>query len=254
MATVLRGGVVMVNGYDLSCYLKSMTETAEVDMLDATTLCTTGARDYNPGLTSRTFSGEAFWSVGTIAANGAITPDETKNIQGLLKNSLGSQTGFHKITSGIEGAAVGARAVLYNADNASGDASNKIGDLLMVSFEATAGVKSGVPAYQDGNWLYYGSTAVAVTAASVDKAAAETGYFIRVHNASNMGGVTWQLEHSSNNSTWAAVASGSLAANTVAESSSTVTVVSRYVRVVVNSTLGAARIGAAYVHGYTGAV
>lgn len=246
MATIIKNGVVLINGLDASCYLTSINESADVDLKDATPLCTTGYKSYVPGQADYKLQAEGFhnWS-GT---------DEAQNIRGLFLNAVGNASGV-KVSIGSTGSAIvsGSPASIYTADVSKAGNPTKISDLMMISFDASGGKKSaGALAYQSGVWLMNETVTTLTNGVSYDNALAGVGYLFRVHNTSSVGSVTVKIQHSTNNSTWVDLDTVTVAANSVSEVYSTSATANRYVRAVATPAGASAKVGAVYVHNFTG--
>src|SRR5688572_23731379 len=67
MAEVQTEARIFINGFNLSDYLTTITDTADVNILDKTNFASpNGAREFQPGLSERTFSAEGFFAYNEI--------------------------------------------------------------------------------------------------------------------------------------------------------------------------------------------
>lgn len=179
--------IVSVGNYDLSTFFTSATTTNNVDVLDSTTFGSAN-KSYVVGQKEGTVSFEGLWTgvadevdAALLAALGGATPTP--------------------ITVGSEGAAIGRRAKLLNANETSYEVSSAIADLVSISAEAQA--TDGL----DGGVLLAAQQSVTATVdnSSVDNAASSAnGGVAHLHVTANSrdGVATIKVQHSSDNSTW----------------------------------------------------
>jgi hypothetical protein len=245
MASVQSTGVVLVNGFDLSCYLRSLENKGETNMHDTTTFCTTGFRSFSPGLTERGFSAEGFFAYdGTTDA---------KSIDRLFHEALSSTSG-QLVSFAHDGIDVGDPAVMMNTKMASHNVSETVGEIIMSTFEAKATKTDTEAIYGQGIWLMSQTVTGAVNGTSSDRTASATGYLAQVHNTDSDGTATVKVQHSTNNSTWVDLVDfGAVASRGAEQAYNTATSVNRYVRAIVTAIGGTtAKVSVALKHGYTG--
>ncbi len=245
MATVQSTGIVLVNGYDLSAYFKTINTEAEQAILDSTNLATSGARTFNVGLNEHRVSGEGFFDYNSS------TPADGLNKQ--LSDALGSTAAL--VMVGTDGATLGYPAWMANVREKSFSIKEIVGDLIMVNFEATATNDTTNKAFATGVWLMNATQTGAANGTGYDNSATSTGYFAQCHVTGSDGTATVKVQHSTNNSTWADLVTfgGAIASKTAAQASSTSTSVNRYVRAIVTAIGGTtAKVSVAIKLGYTG--
>lgn len=227
MAQVAKGVLVLMNGTDLSCYLKSVDMPAEVDMLDSTALCTTGSRNYQPGLNSRTLSAEGFWD---------YTPaDDALSVDKVFSDAM-DPNADNLITVGDDGFELGDVAKMFNAKQTAYSVQETVGELVMAMLEATATLAGALHAFARGIFLMSQTVTGAVNGSSVDNAASSVGYFAHVHNTDADGTASVKVQHSVDNSVWVDLIDfGAVAANAAEQAVSEVTTVNRYRRAIVTA-------------------
>lgn len=249
MATVTQGATVLADGFDLSCYLKSIDVKSESDVLDASVLCTTGFRSFAMGLTEWAVSGEGFFAYDA-------TTDSLSIDKGFADEF--SATANRIITVGKEGSALGSHATLLNTKQASYSVQETIGDLLMTSFEAKATLESTTakPFATGGIWLMNQAVTGTVNITSVDDGAGATvGWLAHLHViAENMTNLVVKVQHSTDNSTWADLITFTATGVVGAEQKfDTATSVNRYIRAAVTTFTGtSATVAVAIKTGYAG--
>ena len=224
--------VVIFGKYDLSQYFNSATVSAMAEAVDTTTFGSAN-KTYAVGMKDATVSFEGLWS-GVL---------DTEGSDAVLHAAI-ADTSKTVITVGNEGAAVGRRAKLINADETSYEIAAAIADMVTISAEAQA---SGTQGGLDGGVLLAaGQTVSAVTAnTSVDNAAGSTnGGVAHLHVTANTrnGAATIKVQHSANNSTWAdlVVFTATTSSTTTSERIEVAagTTVNRYVRANVSAIAG----------------
>lgn len=246
MAELQTTGVIFVNGFDLSGYLKSIEESAAQDTLDSTDFTTDGARSYVVGLNERTLTGEGFFAYD--ATTDAFSVDK-------LFNDAISSSAERLISYCTQGAVTaGDIAVMMNAKQASYNVQETVGELLMTTFEAKATSDANNARYARGVWIFSQTVTGAVNGTGYDNAAGATGYMCHVHNTNSDGTATVKVQHSTNNSTWADLIDFGAVASVGAEhAKSTSTSVNRYVRAIVTAIGGTTnKVSVAFKHGFTG--
>lgn len=248
MATITQNVLVLADGYDLSCHLRSVEVSQETDMLDSTALCTTGARSFNAGLTERTVTGEGYFNYNS--ATDALGADSGFNAEF-------SATANRIITIGPSGSTTGNPAWLMNTKQANYSISETVGDLIMANFEAKAtldGTEYGWAA--PGYVLLSQAVTGTVNGTSVDDGAgATTGYIAHCHvTADDFTSMTVKVQHSTDNSSWSDLATFSVFSAVGADQvANTATSVNRYVRAIVSAFTGtSATVHVALKTGFTG--
>lgn len=247
MAEVQTEARVFINGFDLSAYLTTITDTADRNMLDTTNFASTGgAREFQPGISERTISAEGFFAYNSV--------DDVFSVDKLFSDALDASS-ERLISYGTQGAiTAGDIATMANIKQASYNVGATYGELIMSSFEAKATAAVGLKGYARGVWLISQVFTGAANGASYDNAASSTGYFAHVHNTNADGTATVKIQHSSDNSVWVDLIDfGAVAAVAAEQAYNTATSVNRYVRVIVTAIGGTtAKISAAIKLGYTG--
>lgn len=195
---IAKGLNFYVNGVSLACALQSFEATSEAEALDATTLCNT-ARKYVQGLKNATVSTSGIWDADSTNL------DEIHNVY-----SSAFETGNQAdVLATLATASVGTDAILFKAASTSYNIEIENGALVICStdFQTNEGVGYGKVLFTQS---VNGTT---VTGSSVDNGAATSNgglFVIQIQNPNQYAG-TVKLEQSSNNSTWAEIASFTLA-------------------------------------------
>lgn len=219
--------ITAVGKYDLTTFFTSATTTNNVETLDSTTFGSAN-KTYVPGQKEGTVSFEGLWSgaanevdVALLAALGTTTPTP--------------------ITVGTEGAAIGRRAKLLDANETSYEVSSAIADLVSISAEAQA--TDGL----DGGVLLAAQQTVSATVdnTGVDNSASSAnGGVAHLHVTANTrdGAATIKVQHSSDNSTWVDLVTFTATTSTTTTTERVVvaagTTVNRYLRAKVSSLSG----------------
>lgn len=246
MATVQTTGSVFLNGTDLSCYLKGISEKGETNMHDVTSLCTTGFRDFAPGLTERGFSAEGFFAYDAVT--------DANSIDKIFSDSL-SASANQLVSIAYDPIAVGDLAVMMNTKAVSYGVDETIGEVLMTSFEAKASKTDTEATYARGIWLMSQVVTGAVNGtAHDDGAGATTGYFAQVHNTDSNGTATVKVQHSTDASAWVDLIDfGAVASKGAEQAFNTATSINRYLRAIVTAIGGStAKVSVAIKTAYTG--
>ena len=250
MATITKDVLVVADGYDLSCYLKSCEVSHSTDMLDSTALCTTGTRTFLPGLTERMVTGEGFFDHNA-------TTDALGLDYGFVNEF--SSTANRIITIGPEGDATGSPAWLFNTKQAKyAINTSEVGQIIMTTFEAKATNDGGTEYGWGGPGDVLLSQAVTgtVNGTSVDDGAgATTGYIGHCHvTADNFSSMVVKLQHSTDNSSWSDLATfGTFSGVGADQVANTATSVNRYIRAAVTTFTGtSATVVVAIKTGWTG--
>lgn len=179
--------IAAVGAADLSTYFTSATTNNSVDVLDSTTFGSAN-KSYVVGTKEGTVSFEGLWT-------GAVG-----EVDAVLLAALATDTST-VITVGSEGAGIGRKAKLLDANETSYEVSSAIGDLVSISAEAQA--TEGL----DGGVLLAAQQTITATInnTSVDNAiSSANGGVAHLHVTANTrnGAVTIKVQHSSDNSTW----------------------------------------------------
>jgi hypothetical protein len=185
--------VVLFDKYDLSQYFNSVTTSAMAEAVETTTFGSAN-KTYAVGMKDGTVSFEGLWS-GVLDTEGA---------DAVLNTAFGSTTKT-PITVASEGATLGRRCKLINADDTSYEIKAAVAEMVTISGSAQA---SGTVGGLDGGVLLAASQALTATVANtgVDNAAASSnGGVGHLHVTTNTrnGAITVKVQHSANNSTWA---------------------------------------------------
>ena len=183
--------IVLFNNFNLTEYFNSVSTSAMAEAVETTTFGSAN-KTYAIGMKDGTVSLEGLWAgdaTGVDEVLAAAVTSDAKNI----------------ITVGTEGATLGRRAKLINADETSYEITGAVADMVTISAEAQA---SGTVGGFDGGVLLAANQTVTATVANtgVDNAAASTnGGVAHLHVTTNTrnGAITVKVQHSSNNSTWA---------------------------------------------------
>lgn len=192
MPTFRHGKNTTVNfgSYDLSTYLTSQTNSSTVETVDTTTFGSAN-KTYQLGLKEGTVSLEGLWA------------GDASGIDEVFEAAVGGSTP-KVVTIGVEGSAIGRRAILIYANETSYEIKGAIADLVTISAQAQAtGTTNGL---DRGVLLASGQTVTAtVNNSSVDNSASSAnGGVAHLHVPINTrdGAVTVKVQHSSDNSTW----------------------------------------------------
>jgi hypothetical protein len=232
-----KGTAVYVDQFDMSAYFNTASRSQSVETAETTTFGKT-AKTYIPGLRDGTITLDGLFD----GAAGAI--DETLNAR------LGTSTTVKAsiiLPSGST-AAVGDNAYMAEGRVTSYEVSSPVGDIVSATSEiqATNGVASG-------RLLLPASVSISATGqqASVDNTASSAyGYLALLHVTANTrsAGVTFSIEHSSDNSTFTSLASFTATSSSTVESQvlrAYSTTVNRYVRAAYTVSAGTGAISAA---------
>lgn len=183
--------ITAVNATDLTQFFNSASTTDEVDLPETTTFGSAN-RTYINGMKDGTVSVEGLW---TGVAN---------EVDAILGGVLTSATPT-LITIGPEGAGIGRRGILANANETSYEVSGGIADLVAITAEfQTTGTLGGL----DRGVLLASQQSVTSSGGltSVDNSASSAnGGVGHLHVTANTrdGAVTVKIQHSADNATWA---------------------------------------------------
>ena len=225
MAEIALGVIVLADGFDLSCYLQSVEFKADVDIKDNTTLCTTNARTYQPGLVAREVNGDGFYAQNAV--------DDTLSIQKTFDDAF-SSTANKLVTIGAKGYAQGYPALMLNTKQAKADVSVKVGELIMTKFNAKATLDGAVASFARGFWLNQANLPTdALNGNPYDNTLTTlTGWFCQAHVTDADGTASFKVQHSADGATWIDLINfGTMAKNTAAQSVNIGTAVRRYLRI-----------------------
>lgn len=217
--------ITAVNEYDLTTYFNSASSADEVEVPETTTFGS-ASRSFIGGMKGGSISVEGLWEGSTTGVDVAL--------QAALGNASSSVA-----TIGPEGAGVGRRGVLVNANATSYEISAGIADLVTISAEfESSGTKGGL----DRGVLLAAQNVISATGAqsSVDNATSTTnGGVGHLHVTSNTrdGVCTIKIQHSADNSTWADLITftNTVASTTTSQRVEVTGTVNRYVRANVTS-------------------
>jgi len=214
-----KNAVVLHGIYDLSAYLNDGSVAASVETAE-TTAFGSSAKTYITGLEDGTISASGMFD----GAAGAV--DE------ILTASIGSDTNapvsFFPALSTI-----GNRVALLQAKTTGYSVSSPVGDVVSVSYDAQAdgGIEYGVSLHALG-----ADTGSATNTAVDGSASTANGGLAQIHVTANSrtSSSTFKVQHSSDNSTWADLATFTVVATTVKTSERIAvaagTTVNRYLR------------------------
>lgn len=248
MAEIQLSANIFLNGFDLSCFLRTIEESANQDVLDSTSFCTTdGARQYVAGLYERGITAEGFFAYNSTT--------DAFSVDKLLQDSL-SVSAERLLTYGLQGSiSIGEQAVMMNLKHASFNVQETIGEIIMTTFEAKATKDATQNPYARGIWLMSQTVTGAVDGDTFDDGAgATTGYFAHVHNTNSDGTATVKIQHSTNAIAWVDLVDfGAVASVGAEQARSTSTSVERYIRAIVTAIGGTTnKVSVAIKTGYTG--
>lgn len=220
----------LANGYELACWLKTITPDAEAESLDATVLCN-NYKSFEPGFKS-----------GTLQADGLFSSDSVNSddIHDVLKTAFVDGTD-NVITASFGPISIGDPAIMLTGPQVKYEIKIPLGQLIMVvaDFAAQGGLNFG-------NWLFNTQlNSGATNGTTVDNAVATSnGGILHVHLINDdASDVDVKVQHSSNGSSWSdltGAAVNNLSAAHAAGSAVVApgTAVSRYVRAVATITGG----------------
>ena len=229
MAEIQQSAVIFLNGFDLSCFLRSIEESAAQDVLDSTSFCTTdGARQYVVGLNERGISAEGFFAYNSVT--------DDFSVDKLYHDSIAA--GVERLlTYNTQGQIdVGDPAIMMNLVHSSYNVNETIGDIIMTTFEAKATKDATQNPYARGVWLMSQTVTGAVDGTTYDGTSSKSGYFAHVHNTNSDGTATVKVQHSTDGSTWVDLIDfGAVASVGAEQARSTVASVNRYRRAIVTA-------------------
>lgn len=210
---------VLHGAYALTSFLNDGSVSSSVETSE-TTAFGNSAKTYITGLKD-----------GTLSASGMFD-GEANAVDEVLTASIGSDS-LSPVTFAANGLAIGERVVLLQAKTTSYDVSAPVGDVVSVSYDAQAdgGLDYGV------SLAALASISSTTNSTSVDNGASTAnGGLAQAHVTVNSrsGNSTIKVQHSSDNSTWADLATFTVVATTVITSGRVAvaagTTVNRYLR------------------------
>lgn len=235
---------VLVNASDLSSYFNDVTANATVEVAETTTFgATGGSKTYVTGLNDGTLSLSGLFD----GAAGAV--DE------VISGVLGSSTDVNFTIAQDGGLTVGSRCIIGQSIDTKYDVKAPVAGVVSVSadFQADGGTDPGV--------VLAGLSSVSATGngTSVDGTVATTnGGTGLLHVTANTrnGTIVVKVQHSSDNSTWADLATFTTVSTTTTTSERVVvatgTTVNRYLRAnyTVAGSTGSATVTVAFARRY----
>ena len=225
-----KDAVVYQDGNDLTGYLRSLSNSAEVETADTTTFADDD-KTYVPGLADATLSAEGLFDATFDGELNTITGSGTKSVWSVYPG----------------GDAVGTPGRGYSLDVTSAERTAEIGDVVMVSIEGQSSV--GTEPIKSHHAL--AQRTASGTATVVDNAASSAnggvGY---LHATAASGTVVVKVQHSSDNSTYAdLVTLGTVTASARSFRTTVAGAVNRYTRLVYTITSGTATFVAGFGRG-----
>ena len=216
-----KGASVLHGAYDLSAFLNDGSISNSVETAETTTFGVAGsAKTYITGLKD-----------GTLSASGMFDGDANA-VDEVITASVGSDTNA-PVSFFPEGSTIGNKVKLLLAKTTSYSVSAPVGDVVSVSYDAQAdgGIDHGV------SLASLASISSTTNSTSVDNSASTAnGGLAQLHVTVNSrsANATIKVQHSSDNSTWADLATFTVVATTVTTSERVAvaagTTVNRYLR------------------------
>ena len=214
-----KSAVVLHGAYDLSSYLNNGSANSSVDTNEVTAFGAT-SKSYVTGLKDSTLSASGMFDGSASAVDEVLTA------------SLGSDS-LSPITFGSGGVTIGNRVVLLQGKTKSYSVTAPVGDVVSVSYEAQS---DGGNDYGISLCSLASISATTNSTGQDNTASTANGGIAQVHVTVNSRSAnsTIKVQHSSDNSTWADLASFAVVATTVTTSErvtvATGTTVNRYLR------------------------
>ena len=227
---------VYFNGVSLGCALTSVDGTAEVEALDATTLCQS-SRKFVPGMRNGTVSMSGIWDYDSTNL------DEIHNV---FSTAYANGSTGHAIVT-LAALADGVDAMLFSATQSSYNVDVQNGQLVTCTadFQTVDGLNFGDVIFTAS----VNNTTTDGTAYDKGAATSNGGYFVaQVQNPNEYAG-NIKLQHSTDNSTWVDLVTFTLTGAGAKYESFGQTVsgtVNRYVRARATSSTGAVTFQAAF--------
>jgi hypothetical protein len=218
---------VYQDGNDLTGYLRSLSNSAEVETAESTTFADDD-KTYIAGLADATISAEGLFDASFDGELNSITGSGTKSVWSVYP----------------AGDAAGSQGRGYSLDVTAAERTAEIGDVVMVSIEGQSSV--GTEPIISHHALAQRSTSG--TASVVDNAASSAnGGYGYLHATSASGTVVVKVQHSSDNSTYADYLTiGTITASARSFRTTATGTVNRYTRLVYTITSGTATFVAGF--------
>lgn len=215
-----KSAVVYQDGNDLTGYLRSISNSAEVEAAESTTFADDD-KTYVPGLADATLSAEGLFDSTFDGNLQTITGSGTKSVWSVYPG----------------GDAIGSSGRGYSLDITSAERSADIGDVVMVSVEGQSSVGTErLTSHKELAQVTTSGTATAVDGG----ASSASGGVAYLHATAASGTVVVKIQHSSDNITFADYLTvGTVTAAGAIRASDTATV-NRYTRLVYTATSGTA--------------
>ena len=209
---------VLYGNVALACYLKSVSPSASVDMLDITTLCDT-SRQFTSSLKDFTLNMDGFLDDDITA--GSVVEALTAPIDtGSVVPTSVAPDGF---TAGNSVWVIPARTLAF-------EPTSQVADAVMFSMS----LGSGTPANVGVSLIDLAAVTSTGNGSTIDQTAATSNGAIGHLHVTDVSGSTPQLdmiiEHSTNGSDWATLLSFTSASTATSEVVSVTGTVNRYVR------------------------
>jgi hypothetical protein len=196
-----------------------------------------------PGLMERTVTGESFFSYD--ASTDANSIDKT------FADAMSTSANKHFLIAPNGYSAVGDFCFICNTKQASYSIQATVGELVMLNFEAKSTGDSTHGNHAVGaSILMHATQTGTANGTSIDNGTTSTGYLAQCHvsEASSLSSVTVKVQHSTDNSSWADLATFTAFTAIGAEQKfSTSTSVNRYRRAIVSAFSGtSAKVSVAF--------
>jgi len=236
---------VILNGWDLSCYLKKVGLDASRDLMDANVFCGAGAKKNAKGLHAVEMTAEGF---------NEFDPDAEVLINSIFQGAVSSDDEQLMMFSIGDGFTIGDLAVMLNLNTAKYSIDGiEAGSLIMASLSGSSTQSAGKVAYQHGVWLFNQTVTGATNGASYDNGASSTGFTAQIHVLAGDDVANVVIQHSTNNSVWVdLITNTTYEINTGTQIIETDDTVNRYVRVAANPDGTTNTVAVAMSFNYTG--
>lgn len=222
-----KNAVVYQDGNDLTGYLRSLSNSAEVETAESTTFADDD-KTYVPGLADATISAEGLFDSTFDGELNTITGSGTKSVWSVYPG----------------GDADGSPGRGYSLDVTSAERTAEVGDVVMVSIEGQSSV--GTEAIISHHALAQRTASGTATVVDNSASSANGGYGY-LHATAASGTVVVKVQHSSDNSTYADYLTlGTVTASARSFRTTATGTVNRYTRVVYTITSGTATFVAGF--------
>lgn len=222
-----KNAVVYQDGNDLTGYLRSLSNSAEVETAESTTFADDD-KTYVPGLADATISAEGLFDSTFDGELNSITGSGTKSVWSVYPG----------------GDADGSCGRGYSLDVTSAERTAEIGDVVMVSIEGQSSV--GTEAIISHHGLAQRTASGTATVVDNSASSANGGYGY-LHATAASGTVVVKVQHSSDNSTYVDYLTlGTVTASARSFRTTATGTVNRYTRVVYTITSGTATFVAGF--------